>query len=89
MFALYPHYDECPRVRHLTPLCSQFPAMRQLSIKSAHGFVLVYSVASQLSLQVVQTRLKEIRSIKENSEVDSVRERIRFRVKFPLSRKFQ
>ena len=74
MFALYPHYDECPRVRHVTPLCSQFPAMRQLSIKSAHGFVLVYSVASQLSLQVVQTRLKEIRSIKENSEVDFVRE---------------
>ena len=67
MFALYPHYDVCP-------LCSQFPAMRQLSIKSAHGFVLVYSVASQLSLQVVQTRLKEIRSIKENSEVDFVRE---------------
>ena len=89
MFALYPHYDECPSVRHSTPLCSQFPAMRQLSIKSAHGFVLVYSVASQLSLQVVQTRLKEIRSIKENSEVDSVRERIRFRVKFPLTRKFQ
>lgn len=73
MFALYPHYDECARVRHVTPLCSQFPAMRQLSIKSAHGFVLVYSVASQLSLQVVQTRLKEIRSIKENSEVDFVR----------------
>ena len=73
----------------MTALCSQFPAMRQLSIKSAHGFVLVYSVASQLSLQVVQTRLKEIRSIKENSEVDSVRERIRFRVKFPLTRKFQ
>ena len=70
MFALYPHYDECPRVRHVTALCSQFPAMRQLSIKSAHGFVLVYSVACQLSLQVVQTRLKEIRSIKENSEVD-------------------
>ena len=63
--------------------------MRQLSIKSAHGFVLVYSVACQLSLQVVQTRLKEIRSIKENSEVDSVRERVRFRVKFPLTRKFQ
>ena len=74
----------------MTPLCSQFPAMRQLSIKSAHGFVLVYSVASQLSLQVVQTRLKEIRSIKENSEVDFVREnRTRLRVKFPLTRKFQ
>ena len=48
----------------------QFPAMRKLSIKSGHGFLLVYSVTSALSLEVVKLRLQEIVDTKENPEVD-------------------
>ena len=43
--------------------------MRKLSIKSGHCFLLVYSVTSALSLEVVKLRLQEIVDTKENPEV--------------------
>ena len=43
--------------------------MRKLSIKSGHGFLLVYSVTSALSLEVIKLRLQEIMDTKENPEV--------------------
>ena len=44
--------------------------MRKLSIKSGHAFLLVYSVTSALSLEVVKLRLQEIVDTKENPEVN-------------------
>jgi len=40
----------------------QFPVMRRLSISSGNAFLLVYSITCPSSLQIVHTRLEEIKS---------------------------
>ena len=43
--------------------------MRDLSIKTADGIILVYSISSAKSLDTVKARLKEIAALKDNVQV--------------------
>ena len=53
----------------LTEMKSQFPVMRRLSISSGHAFLLVYSITCPSSIQLVQTRLEEIKQQRKDFKV--------------------
>lgn len=52
----------------------QFPAMRRLSIATAHAFMLVYATTSAASFQCVKQCFEEIREQRADFQVSATKE---------------
>lgn len=47
----------------------QFPAMRRLSIATAHAFLFVYSIGCERSFEMVKCNFEEVREQREDYQV--------------------